>query len=58
MSKVSNFFKDVNHEIKKTTWPTAKEMKKNTNAVFTIIILFALFFFVAETIIVWALPFI
>lgn len=58
MAKVSNFLKGVNHEIKETTWPTAKEMRKNTVAVFTIIILFALFFFVTESVIVRLLPFI
>lgn len=57
MNKVTTFYKDVKHEMKETTWPTAKEMRKNTIAVFTIVILFALFFFVAEAIIVWMLPF-
>ncbi len=58
MNKVSTFFKEVNHEMKETTWPTAKEMRKNTNAVFTIIILFALFFLATESVIVWLLAFI
>ncbi len=58
MNKVTSFFKEVNHEMKETTWPTAKEMRKNTNAVFTIIILFSLFFFVTESAIVWLMAFI
>lgn len=58
MSKVTSFIKDIKHEVKETTWPTAKEMRKNTASVFTIVILFALFFFVAESIIVQLLPFI
>lgn len=57
MSKITNFMKDVQYEMKETTWPTAKEMKKNTISVFTIVFLFALFFFVTETIIVQLLPF-
>ena len=58
MNKVSSFIKDVRDEMKETTWPTATEMRKNTNAVFTIVILFALFFFAAESVIVWLLSFI
>lgn len=58
MDKVKNFLKDVRYEMKETTWPTAKEMRKNTSSVFTIVILFALFFFAAESVIVWLLPFI
>lgn len=58
MSKVSNFYKEVKHEMQETSWPSAKEMRKNTSAVFTIIIMFALFFFMADTVIVWLLAFI
>lgn len=58
MGKVSTFLKDVKQEMSETTWPTVKEMRKNTTAVFTIIILFALFFFAAESVIVWLLAFI
>ena len=58
MGKVMNFIKDIRDEMKETTWPTAKEMRKNTNAVFTIVILFAIFFFATESVIVWLLAFI
>lgn len=58
MKKVSSFFKEVTHEMKETTWPTAKEMRKNTNAIFTIIILFALFFYATESVIIWLMTFI
>lgn len=58
MNKVSTFYNEVKHEIKETSWPSAKEMRKNTNAVFTIIILFTLFFYLADSVIVWLLTFI
>lgn len=58
MDKVSNFMKDVKYEMKETTWPTAQEMRKKTVYVFTTVFLFALFFFVAESIIVKLLTFI
>jgi preprotein translocase subunit SecE len=55
MSKVGEFFKGVRHEMRQTTWPSAKEMRKLTASVFVVVILFALFFFVSESIIVWLL---
>lgn len=58
MGKVGTFFKEVRHEMRETTWPTRKEMTKNTSAVFTVIILFAIFFYITESIIVWLLTFI
>ncbi|MDN6195562.1 MAG: preprotein translocase subunit SecE [Atopostipes suicloacalis] len=58
MDKVTNFIKDVKHEMNETTWPTAKEMRKNTVSVFTIVFLFAVFFFAVETVIVELLAFI
>lgn len=58
MNKITSFIEDIKYEIKETTWPTAKEMRKNTISVFTIVFLFAVFFFITETIIVKVLPFI
>lgn len=58
MNKITSFIEDIRYEIKETTWPTAKEMRKNTISVFTIVFLFAVFFFITETIIVKVLPFI
>lgn len=55
MSKVSNFINEVKDEIGETTWPTAKEMQKNTSSVFSVIILFALFFYATESAIQWLL---
>lgn len=58
MNKITTFFKEVKMERKATTWPSFKEMKKNTNSVLTIIVLFSLFFYVTETGITWLLSFI
>lgn len=55
MGKVGNFFKEVKHEMNETTWPSRKEMSKYTASVFTVIILFAIFFFATESVIVWLL---
>lgn len=55
MSKVSKFINEVKHEVGETTWPTAKEMRKNTTSVFSIIVLFALFFYATESAIQWLL---
>lgn len=55
MSKVSNFFNEVKHEMAETKWPTAKEMRKNTASVFTVVILFAIFFYVTEFAMTWLL---
>lgn len=55
MSKVSGFFKDVRHEMRETTWPSGKMMRKYTTAIFTIIILFAIFFYATESVMVWLL---
>ena len=55
MSKVGSFFKEVRYEMKETSWPTGEQMRKYTSAVFTVVILFALFFYVSESVIVWLL---
>lgn len=52
---MSNFIKEVRHEMRETSWPTGKEMRKYTASVFTVIILFVIFFFATESIIVWLL---
>jgi preprotein translocase subunit SecE len=58
MSKVGSFFKEVRQEMQATSWPSGKEMRKNTASIFTVVILFALFFYASESIIVWLLSFI
>lgn len=58
MSKVSNFFNEVRSEMRETTWPSSTEMRKSTSSVVSIIILFAIFFFITESIMTWVLSFI
>lgn len=58
MNKVGSFFKEVKEEMQETTWPTGKEMRKYTASIFTVVVLFALFFYASESVIVWLLSFI
>lgn len=58
MNKVGSFFKEVKEEMQETTWPTGKEMRKYTASIFTVVVLFALFFYATESVIVWLLSFI
>lgn len=58
MNKVGSFFKEVKEEMQETTWPTGKEMRKYTASIFTVVVLFALFFYATELVIVWLLSFI
>lgn len=58
MSKVGSFFKEVRKEMQATSWPSGKDMRKYTASIFTVVILFALFFYASESIIVWLLSFI
>lgn len=55
---MNNFIKEVRHEMQETTWPSAKDMRKYTSSVFAVVILFTLFFFAAESVLVWLLTFI
>ena len=55
MSKVGSFFKEVKHEMRETSWPSGKDMRKYLSSISTIVILFALFFYAAESVIVWLL---
>lgn len=41
--------------MRETTWPSGKMMRKYTISIFTILILFALFFFATESVMVWLL---
>lgn len=58
MNKVGSFFKEVREEMQETSWPTGKEMRKYTASIFTVVVLFALFFYATESVIVWLLSFI
>ncbi|WP_208559820.1 preprotein translocase subunit SecE [Marinilactibacillus kalidii] len=51
MSKIKKFFGEVKYELKETTWPTSKEMRKNTLTVFGVVAFFSVFFFGVDSII-------
>ncbi len=42
------YLKNVMTEMKKVTWPSAKEVRKYTTTVMVMVVLFALFFAVAD----------
>lgn len=48
MSKVKNYFHEINKELKKVKWPTAKEVFKNTSATIFFTIFFAIFFYAVD----------
>lgn len=48
MSKIKGFFGGVSREMKAVTWPTSKELKRNTIVVFGVCLLFAIFFMVVD----------
>lgn len=45
--KLSSYIKETKQELKRVTWPTKKELLKNTGVVLTVVI--------SSTILVWAL---
>ena len=50
----AQFVREVRQELSKVTWPTRKELMVTTASVFAMAIAAALFFFVVDQIIAWA----
>ncbi len=50
IKKVTQFFSDVNFEIKKVTWPTWDELKGSTIVVLVLSLVLAFFLFVVDLI--------
>ncbi len=50
-SKIRSYFKGVNSEMKKTKWPSKKEMLTYSIATLVFIVIFALFFTLNDVII-------
>ncbi|GGG29052.1 protein translocase subunit SecE [Lysinibacillus alkalisoli] len=44
MSKITQFFREVGSEMRKTSWPKGKELSKYTVVVITTVVFMALFF--------------
>lgn len=55
MNKIKTFFGEVIYELKETTWPTAKEMRKNSLTVFGVVAFFGVFFYGVDSIITFLL---
>lgn len=49
------FLKEVKDEMQKTSWPSGKELRRDSGIIFSVLIFFSLFFFVADTVIVFLL---
>ncbi|MHC9532252.1 preprotein translocase subunit SecE [Dellaglioa sp. BT-FLS60] len=49
MRKINAFLKSVIVEIKATTWPTGKELRRDTTTVVVTAILFAIFFWIVDS---------
>lgn len=50
-SRIKSYFKGVNSEMKKTKWPTKKEMALYAGATLMFILIFALFFTLNDVVI-------
>ena len=50
-SRIKSYFKGVNSEMKKTKWPTKKEMALYAGATLVFIVIFALFFTLNDVVI-------
>ncbi|MGX7394181.1 MULTISPECIES: preprotein translocase subunit SecE [Carnobacterium] len=48
MGKIKNFFSGVRNEMKAVTWPTSRELKRNSLIVFGVCLIFAVFFMVVD----------
>ncbi len=48
MKKIKDFFKGVKKEVKRTRWPKGKELLKYSVVTLTLIVFFALFFYVLD----------
>ncbi|GEK91865.1 preprotein translocase subunit SecE [Alkalibacterium kapii] len=55
MGKVKTFLGEVKHEMKETTWPNKKTMKKNTLTVFGVMAFFGVFFYAVDSVITFLL---
>lgn len=55
VSSVQGFFKEVNAEFHRITWPKGKELTESTGVVLTFIVILAATVFVFDTLIQWLL---
>lgn len=55
MNKIKTFLGEVKYELKETTWPKKDVMKKNTVTVFGVMAFFGVFFYAADSLLVFLL---
>lgn len=48
MQRLTNFFRGVNREMKKVSWPKRKELTRYTITVVTTVVFAAVFFYVVD----------
>ena len=47
-ARMKKYFKETNSELKKVTWPSADQLKKNTAVIVAFIIMIGLFLFIFD----------
>ena len=55
VGKIKKFSKEVTAEMKKVTWPTKEQLKESTRVVCVFSILFALFTFIIDQIVIFGI---
>ncbi len=58
MARPIEFLKQVKTEVKKVTWPTRKETTQSTIAVFIMVVIAAVFLFLADQVLAFIVRFI
>jgi len=48
MKKIKNFFGELKYEMKETTWPSGKELARDTRTIFSVLIFFSIFFMISD----------
>ncbi len=52
-ARMKKYFKDTKSELKKVTWPTKEQLKKNTLVIISFIIMIGIFLFVFDALFAW-----
>ena len=47
-ARMAKYFRDTKSELKKVTWPTAKQLKQNTGVILVFILMICIFLFVFD----------
>ena len=52
-ARMKKYFKDTKSELKKVTWPSKEQLKKNTIIIITFIIIVGIFLFAVDMLFSW-----